>query len=200
MDSDREGHITPATSLNATDGERGARGAGNGPELAPRGVGAGAHLAVDGHLVRADPRAAAGVSRGYARRQRDRARRGGGHRRGHGADHPRLLRLAVRCARAAQGAHRGGLWPRRRHQAALPARQLHRPRAARPLSRPHRQGDQRRAARCARRRSDAGRSERRGLRASPVARHGRRDARPGGGDRLDVSVQRRHPHACSGSP
>ena len=29
---------------------------------------------------------------------------------------------------------------------------------------------------------------------APVARHGRRDARAGGGDRPDVSVQRRHPH------
>ena len=163
---------------------------------APGGMGAGAHVAVDGYLVRADPWPAPRLPRGYARRERNRARRGGGHCRGYGANHPRFLGLAVGCARAAQGAHRGGLWPRRRHQAALPARQLHRPRAARPLCRSHRQGDQRRAPRCARRRFDAIRQEGSGLRPSPVARHGRRDARPGGGDRLDVSLQRRHPHGA----
>ena len=159
-------------------------------------MGAGAHVAADGHLIRADPWPAPCLPGRYARRERHRAWRGGGHCRGHGANHPRLLGLAVGCARAAQGAHGGGLWPRRCHQAALPARQLHRARAARPLSRSHRQGDQRRAARCARRRFDAGRQEGRGLRPSPVARHGRRDARPGGGDRLDVSLQRRHPHGA----
>ena len=182
------------------DGERRCARRRQREELTPGGMGARAHLAVHGHLIRADPRAAPGVPRGDARRERDRAWRGRGHCRGHGANHPRVLGLAVGCARQAQGAHRCGLWPRRRHQAALPARQLHRARAARPLSRSHRQGHQRRAARCARRRFDAGRSEGRGVRPSPVARHGRRHARPGGGDRPDVSLQRRHPHACCGSP
>ena len=201
MDSDREGHITPATKPQCQQRSTPVRAAPATDRSLPRAVWAlRAHIAADGHLLRADPWPASRVSGGYARRQRDRAWRGGGHRRGDGADHPRVLRLAVGRARPAQSAHRGRLWPRRHHQAAVPARQLDRPGAARALPRPDRQGDPRRAARCARRRFDAGRSEGRRLRAAPVARHGRRDARSGGGDRLDVSVQRRHPHACSGSP
>ena len=62
------------------------------------------------------------------------------------------------------------------------------------FARSHRQGHQRRAARCAGRRPDVRRAEGRGLRLAPIARHGRRHARPAAGDRADVSLQRRHPH------
>ena len=63
------------------------------------------------------------------------------------SDHQGLLRRAVRLAGQAQAARGPRLWPRRLHQAALPAGALGRMAHRRALHRPRRQGHPRCAAR-----------------------------------------------------